>query len=96
MLGDHVGQASISHRTFVEIGADQYDPTITEPYSDTEREGEENTAAIGATSPRNRDGQTLAVRRHSQRDDWGCTEISDWCRTAASPRIRESHERLAE
>ena len=70
--------------------------TDTDTDTDTEREGEENTAAIGATSPRNRDGQTLAVRRHSQRDDWGCTEISDWCRAAASPRIRESHERLAE
>ncbi len=35
-----------------------------------EREGEENTAAIGATSPRNRDGQTLAVRLHYHRDDW--------------------------
>ena len=70
--------------------------TDTDTDTDTEREGEENTAAIGATSPRNRDGQTLAVRRHYQRDDWGCTEISDWCRAAASPRIRESHERLAE
>jgi len=70
--------------------------TDTDTDTDTEREGEENTAAIGATSPRNRDGQTLAVRRHSQRDDWRCTEISDWCRAAASPRIRESHERLAE
>ena len=78
------------HETDTDIDTD------TDTDTDTEREGEENTAAIGATSPRNRDGQTLAVRRHYQRDDWGCTEISDWCRAAASPRIRESHERLAE
>src|SRR5258708_34973062 len=31
MFGDHFGQASISHRAFVEIGANQYDPTIPEP-----------------------------------------------------------------
>src|SRR5258707_7313273 len=31
MFGDHFGQTSISHRAFVEIGADQYAPSIPEP-----------------------------------------------------------------
>src|SRR5215475_985934 len=31
MFGDHFGQASISHRAFVEISADQYDTAMPEP-----------------------------------------------------------------
>src|SRR5215470_8316346 len=31
MFGDHLGQASIGHRAFVEISADQYDTAIPKP-----------------------------------------------------------------